>query len=385
MFNNSGTVKVANVDMKVANGYPQSDGITDLAGGSITGNVSLYGGGITGSGAINGSLINAGGTVDPASDTDATLTVTGDYTQAAADTASNAPGGTLALDFSTGEDGTRKHDLLKVSGTANLNGTLRVRLADPFGLYGSDVFDAVTYGSHQGNFGAVDVQGLAATSPLALTASYGEQALNLLATGTAPAPAGSGVTAVAGDTSVRFDQVTQEGTTTVTAQDVNELKPTLPQGYSLPANAPAVEITTTASSEGMKEIRLHLPPDFLNGLTEEQRKALSVLHLEGGVWVDRTYLAYDPETGTLSARTPTLSPFVVAIGPGAAPTLPLGDVNRDTNIDVSDAVLALRHIVGAADLTDEQLRLGDVNRDGELDVTDAAQILKRVVGLPTEF
>ncbi|MDX6631720.1 MAG: hypothetical protein QOH00_3966, partial [Gaiellales bacterium] len=65
---------------------------------------------LSGGGVLDGSLVNGAGTVAP----NGTLHLTGNYTQAA--------GGTLALDLRSASDG----DQLKVDGSVDLDGTLRV-------------------------------------------------------------------------------------------------------------------------------------------------------------------------------------------------------------------------------------------------------------------
>ena len=62
-----------------------------------------------------------------------------------------------------------------------------------------------------------------------------------------------------------------------------------------------------------------------------------------------------------------------------------GDVNGDGKIDVSDAIMVLRNIVGLVELTPAQELATDVNGDGKIDVSDAIMILRYIVGLITEF
>jgi hypothetical protein len=66
-----------------------------------------------------------------------------------------------------------------------------------------------------------------------------------------------------------------------------------------------------------------------------------------------------------------------------------GDINRDENVDVSDAILLLRQIVGLIDITlvygEGAALRADVNGDGHVDVSDAILILRYIVGLVKEF
>jgi hypothetical protein len=67
------------------------------------------------------------------------------------------------------------------------------------------------------------------------------------------------------------------------------------------------------------------------------------------------------------------------------PRIPLpeftpGDIDASGVVDVADAVLGLRIIVGLADRTEERVRRGDMNGDTQLDVGDVVLILQRIVG-----
>ena len=64
---------------------------------------------------------------------------------------------------------------------------------------------------------------------------------------------------------------------------------------------------------------------------------------------------------------------------------PFGDVNLDRNINVGDAIMVLRHIVGLAKLDSEQLWTADVNGSSNVNVGDAILILRRIVGLLDKF
>ena len=59
----------------------------------------------------------------------------------------------------------------------------------------------------------------------------------------------------------------------------------------------------------------------------------------------------------------------------------LGDINEDGKINVSDAILILRHIVGLTTLVGNELIAADVNHDFEINVSDAILILRYIVGL----
>jgi hypothetical protein len=58
-----------------------------------------------------------------------------------------------------------------------------------------------------------------------------------------------------------------------------------------------------------------------------------------------------------------------------------GDVNSTGEVDVADAILVLRHIVGLITLEGDDLHAADVNASGAVDVADAILILRKIVGL----
>lgn len=73
--------------------------------------------------------------------------------------------------------------------------------------------------------------------------------------------------------------------------------------------------------------------------------------------------------------------FKVSTGTGAKK----GDVNKDTKINSSDALLILQHSVGVITLTSEQKTLADVNNDSKVNSSDALKILQYSVGQITSL
>ncbi len=63
----------------------------------------------------------------------------------------------------------------------------------------------------------------------------------------------------------------------------------------------------------------------------------------------------------------------------------IGDVNGDNTVDVGDAILVLKSIVGLINLDATQFAAADVNGDEKVDVGDAILILRYIVGLIMEF
>jgi len=128
---------------------------------------------------------------------------------------------------------------------------------------------------------------------------------------------GSNVTTQAGDVTIRFSNVSEPGSTTVTPIDPSTAGPSLP-GYSL--FGPAFDISTTATSSGPYTICISVPY-----ITDPVAfKNLKILHNEGGVLVDRT-TNEDPVNKVICGSAPTLSPFVVGGGP--TPTAAGGSVS----------------------------------------------------------
>ena len=62
-----------------------------------------------------------------------------------------------------------------------------------------------------------------------------------------------------------------------------------------------------------------------------------------------------------------------------------GDLNADTEIDASDALLTLQHSVQLITLNDAQKIAGDVDGNANIDATDALLILQKSVKLISQF
>lgn len=118
---------------------------------------------------------------------------------------------------------------------------------------------------------------------------------------------------------------------------------TPPAGYTILNTAQAYDITTTATIT--PPITVCMIVNAINDPTQFAR--LRILHRENGVMVDRTILAPDspaPDFGTryICARSSSLSPFVAALGPAAAPTFSItGRVLTPDGRGVRNAVVSL--------------------------------------------
>jgi hypothetical protein len=155
-FNNSGTVNLKSGTLQFGNpGYMQTAGKTNMAGGSLASTtsaiVNLQGGSLSGKGTITASVQN-GALIDPGSTVpgEATLKITGNYTQTSA--------GTLRTDIKgSGTPGTN-YDQLSVSGTATLNGTLNIVTASGFTPALTDQFIVVKATTLTGTFTTLSYQ-----------------------------------------------------------------------------------------------------------------------------------------------------------------------------------------------------------------------------------
>ncbi|MFN0111434.1 MAG: choice-of-anchor Q domain-containing protein [Blastocatellia bacterium] len=147
-------------------------------------------------------------------------------------------------------------------------------------------------------------------------------------------PVGSPLTVNLPPVTVTFDNVTTPGVTTVTPIVPVPTTPPPPNGYFIQNTNFAYDVSTTAGYNGAVTVCFTVPGSLLGTVKFGN---LRILHLENGVWVDRTILAPNTPapnqtTLTICARTTTLSPFVLASlvespGPGllASPTSEMSD------------------------------------------------------------
>ena len=73
-------------------------------------------------------------------------------------------------------------------------------------------------------------------------------------------------------------------------------------------------------------------------------------------------------------------PYLRGVG-NLQPTMRVGDVNGDNEIDFRDAQLIMQYEAGLISLTDEQKSAADINKDGEIDFFDAQLIMMYEAGL----
>ena len=58
-----------------------------------------------------------------------------------------------------------------------------------------------------------------------------------------------------------------------------------------------------------------------------------------------------------------------------------GDLDMSGTVDISDAILILRHAMGAGELTEMQLVLADIDNSGDVSAVDALTVLRRAMGI----
>lgn len=147
-FTNSGTVNVNAGTLDLAGGYTDAGGALVMGGGGITApaaGLTLTTGTLGGTGAVTGNVIH-NGTLNVGS-SPGTLSIAGDLTLGA--------GSTLNIELGGTTQGVN-YDLLQVTGTANLNGTMNVALFGGFTGAAGDLFDVITFASRTGDFATVN-------------------------------------------------------------------------------------------------------------------------------------------------------------------------------------------------------------------------------------
>ena len=184
---------------------------------------------------------------------------------------------------------------------------------------------------------------------------------------TATATGGNVSTNVGSDATLIFSNVSAAGTTQQIPLATAVL-PALPAGFT--HTGLAYDITTAASVSGNINLSFHLP----SFTTQSQFGFLKVLHLEGGVFVDRTGIQ-DFASRTLTAQVSSLSPFVIADGstPTAADGTITGRILADNGNPVEGAVVRMSGTQSRLTITDAQgnYRFDNVETNGFYTVTPA--------------
>lgn len=168
-LNNMGTIYFKSGIAKITGSYIQSQGSTVIENEATlepSVKVDIQAGSLSGAGKVKSDLSMAG-QLTPGSSA-GILSVEGNYTQTATGSFTAELGGTTA---GSG------YDQLKITGSANLNGTLNISLIPPFIPASGDNFQIMTFGSRTGDFSAKN--GLDALGVMKLTAEYSAGSLDL--------------------------------------------------------------------------------------------------------------------------------------------------------------------------------------------------------------
>ena len=94
------------------------------------------------------------------------------------------------------------------------------------------------------------------------------------------------------------------------------------------------------------------------------------------------------ETGTYNVYVSTNNADLTQVASleyGTEPEYTLGDIDENDEIDIRDALVALRASAKIVTLTERQIKAADVNRDNEVDVRDALLLLRYSAKLITSF
>jgi len=151
LFSNSGIVEVQQGILAFNASYTQNSGETRLVGGTLSSNttISILGGTVGGSGTITAPTVSNAGLLAPGLPT-GTLIINGNYVQ----TGSGAYN-TEVASMLPGES-----DLVQISGSATLAGSLNVIMLGGFVPAQGNLFQIMTYGSLSTDFHPDNVNGL---------------------------------------------------------------------------------------------------------------------------------------------------------------------------------------------------------------------------------
>jgi uncharacterized repeat protein (TIGR01451 family) len=167
---NSGAFNVPG-NLSLNTGYSQSGGTMTLVSPGNFGatSMAISGGTVTGNGTLTGNVTNSGGSFNPGAPV-GSINVTGNYTQNST--------GIINIDLNGTVAGTQ-YDQLRVSGAANLGGTLKATLG--YAPSDGDVFDAVTFGSRSADFTTYNMPPISGPPPGTIQHNFVGSAVRLQA------------------------------------------------------------------------------------------------------------------------------------------------------------------------------------------------------------
>jgi hypothetical protein len=178
---------------------------------------------------------------------------------------------------------------------------------------------------------------------------------------------GSNVTQTIGDATIRFTDVSNGGTTTVTPIDP-ALAGTPPGTGGYKVVGPAFDISTAATTTGPYNVCISVP--YITDSVAFQH--LKLLHNEGGNLIDRT-TGQNFSSKLICGNSPSLSPFAVALAsaPTAADSIITGQITTSTGAPVAGAVIQLNGMQNRKTITDANgnYRFDNVETNGFYTVT----------------
>ncbi len=134
------------------------------------------------------------------------------------------------------------------------------------------------------------------------------------------------------------------------------------------------------------------------GLNETAKISASILPSnatnQNVVWSSSDDTIADVENGTVTAKglgeavitaTTEDGGYSVSCSISVTSLSLKGDVNGDSEIDIADALLVMKHDAGLTMIDDAFQQAADVNNDGEIDIADAILIMKYDAGLINKF
>ena len=142
-----------------------------------SGQFKLEGGELNGSGTITGDVNNSGGTLN-AGNSPGTLTIDGNYTQ--------TPGGTLLVEIAGSAAG--QFDVVAVSGTATLDGTIAVALLGAPTFAVGESFDVLIAAAILNSFTNTTIDAGFATFDVLIVDGLSEDIVRLTATSVSAVP-----------------------------------------------------------------------------------------------------------------------------------------------------------------------------------------------------
>ncbi len=128
-----------------------------------------------------------------------------------------------------------------------------------------------------------------------------------------------------------FADITGAGSVSYTAVSAATIAGsyTVPAGYTIQANQPAYDVTTTATAAGNIDVCI----TGINEFSQTVFADLRILHGEGANWVDRTQSA-SYINRQICARVTNLSPFVIAESPAVTVNRAPYDFDGDGRTDI---------------------------------------------------